>query len=157
MSHQACQAWGIRIAGSRYPNIAGRRYPNWVTSLGDEGILAYRSVDDAAHAIAEQARKLGETEGAEPCELPAGLHGVWMPSRGSESSSIGEWLGPANQDGVPAALVFTGRERAQRLIETLQSRPDDDRISADACVRPFSWAGPVEPAATDQPHATEGA
>ena len=105
--------WGIMVIGSRHRG--------WVTSCGDEGMLAYRIQDDAAHAIGLQAAKFGDEPGAEPMEMPPGLHGVWMPSRGSEAASCGEWLGPANEDGVPAALVFVGRERAQRLIETLQA------------------------------------
>lgn len=110
--------------------------------LGIATTLAYRTLDDAAAAILPQRRRFGLAPDASAADLPAGLWGVWLPSRGSDASSVGEWLEPTDDDGVPSALLFEEREAAQRAIEILTSR-HDHRITWDAVVRVFDWDGPT--------------
>lgn len=109
-------------------------------SLGLSTVLAYGTLDDAVAAILPQRSKFGLSPDAHAAELPAGLWGVWLPSRGSEASSVGQWLEPSDDDGVPSALLFEDRESAQRSLEILTSR-HDHRITWDAVVRVFDWDG----------------
>lgn len=104
-------------------------------------ILAYRTRDDAAASILPQREKFGLPPNAAAGELPAGLWGIWLPSRGSDADSVGEWLEPSDDDGVPSALLFADRESAQRALELLMSR-HDHRMTWDAVVRSFDWDGP---------------
>lgn len=107
-------------------------------------ILGYGSEADAAAAILVQRAKCGLSLDSRPEPLPAGLWGVWLPSRGSEAESVGQWLEPTDDDGVPSALLFESREAAQRTLELLTARRDD-RLTWDAIVRPFCGFGAASP------------